>query len=268
MLLKLTQLSHPSGAESAKLPNAWQRLELREVCLQDRRIVEPASAEATSLTYLGLEHIESNTGRVLRTTAKPASEEGRSTTFAFDERHILYGKLRPYLNKVALPECQGRCTTELIPLLPRPEIVTREYLANLLRSGVVVAAAMQGKTGSRMPRADMDSLMALRFPIPPLADQRRLPHGCTTSLTQWPKPAPLSRHNSTRPNRSGSPTYAPFLKIKRPTPGQKKRLAELLAQPLRTGLSKSNNGPPTSRCLTSLRSTMASSTFRSLNQFR
>lgn len=144
---------------------------LGDIATTDRTIVSPESAEAKRRPYLGLEQIEAQTGRVLSYLTD--SVEGKSTTFAFDPRHVLYGKLRPYLNKVAEPEFDGRCSTEIIPLLPNR--VDREFLALLLRSDVVVAAAMSDKTGSRMPRADMDALLELEVVVPEsIKDQRRI----------------------------------------------------------------------------------------------
>ena len=140
----------------------WKTIRLGEIAVEDRRVVSPESAEATSRPYLGLDQIESGTGRVL--SYESNSTEGKSTTFAFDESHVLYGKLRPYLNKVVAPNRSGRCSTEIIPLLARN--VDREFLAYLLRTDAVVDAAMSEKTGSRMPRADMDVLLDLEVSIP------------------------------------------------------------------------------------------------------
>lgn len=153
------------------LPDGWKWVQLGSVCAQDKNIIDPKDAD-TCCPYLGLEHIESNTGNILRDPQKVIKGEGKSTTFLFDDRHILYGKLRPYLNKVALPEFRGRCTTELIPLLPRE--IDREYLAWLLRRPSTIQAAMREKTGSRMPRANMDSLLKLQVPLPPLPEQKRI----------------------------------------------------------------------------------------------
>ncbi len=141
------------------------------MCKQDRVIIESESEQARNLPYLSLEHIESNSGRILR-NAVATLNEGQSSSFAFDSRHILYGKLRPYLNKVALPDFAGRCTTELIPLLP--ENADREFLAWMLRRKETVNAAMQQKTGSRMPRADMDELLNLESPIPSFETQQSI----------------------------------------------------------------------------------------------
>jgi type I restriction enzyme, S subunit len=156
-----------------KLPKGWRWVKLGEVCAQDRQIVEARSAEATRLPYISLEHVESCSGRILRELSAPVEDEGISTTFRFSREHVLYGKLRPYLNKVALPEFEGRCTTEIIPLAPSNE-VTRDFLALLLRRDETVEHAMQGKTGSRMPRADMDQLLSIEIPLPPLAEQKRI----------------------------------------------------------------------------------------------
>jgi type I restriction enzyme S subunit len=124
------------------------------------------------LPFLGLEHIEAETGRILHDGGASANGEGRSTTFAFDPRHVLYGKLRPYLNKVALPDFAGRCSTELIPLLPA-DGVNRDFLAWLLRRPATVEAAMRHKTGARMPRADVRRLLALTVEIPDSPEEQR-----------------------------------------------------------------------------------------------
>jgi len=149
----------------------WKTLRLGEIAIQDRQIVASDSEEATTRPYLGLEQIEPVTGRIL--SLDSGSVEGKSTTFAFDETHVLYGKLRPYLNKVATPNYKGRCSTEIIPLLPQG--VDRDFLAFLLRTDAVISAVMSEKTGSRMPRADMDVLLQLEVTIPEaLSEQRQI----------------------------------------------------------------------------------------------
>jgi type I restriction enzyme S subunit len=168
----MTPSATAQGRRSDGLPEGWRWARLGDVCQPDRQVIEPGTAQAQSLPYLSLEHIESNTGRVLRAPATPTEDEGKSTTFAFDDRHVLYGKLRPYLNKVALPGFRGRCTTEIIPLLPRE--IDRAFLAWALRRSETVEAAMRAKTGSRMPRADMADLLSLEIPVPSIPEQHRI----------------------------------------------------------------------------------------------
>lgn len=131
------------------------------------------SPAGSRLRYLGLENIESRTGRILNWGSDDKTQAGISTTFSFDASHVLYGKLRPYLNKVALPESEGRCSTEIIPLVPS-EGIDREFLAYLLRLDAITAAAMKGVTGARMPRANMRELLAVSVPVPPIGEQQRI----------------------------------------------------------------------------------------------
>lgn len=145
--------------------------------------IQPNSEIAKALPYLSLEHIEAQTGRILLDPSEGQAADVKSVTHAFDTRHVLYGKLRPYLNKVALPDFSGRCTTELIPLLPA-EDVDRTFLAWLLRRPETVANAMMEKTGSRMPRANMDYLMSMKVPLPPLSEQERIVAVLDEQLTE------------------------------------------------------------------------------------
>lgn len=145
---------------------------LGELCEMDRQGLRPRDPAAAQLPLLGVEHVVSDTGALNLGTGSRIGD-GKSTSFRFDERHVLYAKLRPYLNKVATPDFAGRCSTELIPLLPRLD-VDREYLAHLLRRKETVAFVMSSVTGARMPRADMKALMSMPVPHPSLDEQRRI----------------------------------------------------------------------------------------------
>ena len=80
-----------------------------------------------------LDNIEPDTGLLLERVIRPFEDAGVST-HGFDDRYVLYSKLRPYLNKVLLPDDEGLCTTELIPLLPDSKRLNRNYLAHYLKS--------------------------------------------------------------------------------------------------------------------------------------
>ena len=148
----------------------WRVARLEELCEMDRQGLQPNNTVAQRLPFVGVENVGSGTG-VLDFDTDSRVGSNKSTTFRFDPRHVLYAKLRPYLNKVATPDFEGRCSTELVPLLPR-EGVDRDYLAHLLRRDETVAFVMASVTGARMPRTDMRVLMSMRVPLPPLAEQR------------------------------------------------------------------------------------------------
>jgi len=157
---------------SAALPEGWQWARLGDVCEQERLGITRESPDYDRLPYLGLEHVEAETGRILIGLVTNGKSKTKSNNFRFTSEHVLYGKLRPYLNKVALPVFDGRCTTEIIPL--KPIDIEREFLAWLLRRRETVDFAMTSKTGSRMPRTSMRDFMKMSFPLPPLDEQRRI----------------------------------------------------------------------------------------------
>ena len=146
--------------------------QLGELCEVDRRGLRPDAPLANQLPFVGVENIGSGNGILNFGTGSRIGDQ-KSAAYRFDERHVLYAKLRPYLNKVATPGFVGRCSTELVPLLPR-EGVDRDFLAYLLRRKETVDFATVSVTGTRMPRTNMKTLMLMRVPFPPRKEQLRI----------------------------------------------------------------------------------------------
>lgn len=120
--------------------------------------------------YLSLEDIEAGTGKILRRrTAAEADIIG--TAVVFNERSVLYSKLRPYLNKVAVPDFKGIGTTELVVLEPDPKELDRNYLAWVLRSPQTVQKVVKDSMGTKMPRANMKVFRTLDIPLPNVDQQ-------------------------------------------------------------------------------------------------
>ncbi|ENA27910.1 hypothetical protein HMPREF1487_09093 [Pseudomonas sp. HPB0071] len=122
---------------------------------------------------LNLDQVEADTGNVLEKIIAPVSEAG-SSTHGFDERHVLYSKLRPYLNKVVLPDERGVATTELVPMLPDPQRLDRKYLAYYLRSKSFVDWVSSQVAGAKMPRVSMQLFWQHEIPLPTLPEQKRI----------------------------------------------------------------------------------------------
>ena len=128
--------------------------------------------QPVTFEYVGLEHIESETG-ALSWEQKAAGANIQGQKFRFTNEHILYGKLRPYLNKVALPEFNGICSTDVLPLQPKRN-VAREYVAYWLRSTNFLDYASRHATGTKMPRLGPSQLRKAPIPLPPLPVQERI----------------------------------------------------------------------------------------------
>jgi type I restriction enzyme S subunit len=122
------------------------------------------------LPYVGLEHIESHTAQFIGSNEPQLV---KSSTFRFTEIHVLYGRLRPYLNKALVPDFEGHCSTEIFPLKPRPEL-SREYLLFWLLCDETCDRINATCTGARMPRAQMNDVLDFQLPIPPLSEQHRI----------------------------------------------------------------------------------------------
>ena len=118
---------------------------------------------------LNLDLIESNTGTILDKYYADKKEIGNST-ITFSENNVLYSKLRPYLNKVVLPDGNGYATSELIPFLPL-EKINKYYLAYALRSDSFVTLVNSKAGGAKMPRAPMDFIRSFPLPVPPISLQ-------------------------------------------------------------------------------------------------
>ena len=79
---------------------------------------------------LNLDMVESQTGSIIEKVLVKQDEIGNSTIM-FDTTNVLYSKLRPYLNKVVVPDEIGFGTSELVPLRPRPDVLNRIFFAYL-----------------------------------------------------------------------------------------------------------------------------------------
>jgi type I restriction enzyme S subunit len=142
-------------------PIGWNHLRLKTVA----RNLNDRAAERSGLS-LTLDNVEGWTGRVLR----------RETAFdgdgkAFSPGDVLFGKLRPYLAKVAAPSESGRCVGEFLVLRPDGKLAATAFLAALLRADPFIQRVVSLTYGAQMPRAEWNVLGGIRVGVPPLAEQ-------------------------------------------------------------------------------------------------
>jgi len=151
--------------------SGWKLIALGKIAPANSNGMPDESAEVWNLS---LDEVEPVTGRILNKTLCRVSELG-SAKCSFDTRHVLYSKLRPYLNKVVLPDESGVGTSELIPMLPDPKQLDREFLAFYLRSPMFLDFANANTRGANLPRIAMKELWKHKVPVPDsLAEQRRI----------------------------------------------------------------------------------------------
>jgi type I restriction enzyme S subunit len=152
-------------------PKGWEITRLDDVADIERNSISPEEIDVVDI-YIGLEHIESNSGTILE--KKNAVEtELKSSKFRFDQECLLYGKLRPYLNKVALPNCVGVCSTDILPIRPISQKSNRYFLTHLLRHSHYVALANSQSVGANLPRIGPKALGAFSIYAPPITLQNK-----------------------------------------------------------------------------------------------
>jgi len=143
--------------------------QLGQVATIEREGIDPGRIRSGA-RYVGLEHIDSS-GAIR--AIEVSNGELASTKFAFTAEHLLFGKLRPYLRKIARPQFEGICSTDIIPIRPG-EKVDRGYLFHFLRLDEVVDKAASLATGANLPRLSPLILEKFELPLPPIDEQRRI----------------------------------------------------------------------------------------------
>ena len=118
------------------------------------------------LLHVGIGNIQKNTGKIIECLT--ANDEGlTSGKYLFDKRHIIYSKIRPNLNKVALPDFTGLCSADSYPLLPIEGVSNRIFIANILRSECFLDFILQHSTRTNIPKANRTQMKLFVGICPP-----------------------------------------------------------------------------------------------------
>lgn len=163
-------MSDGDAVGQERLLPGWRTVSLGDVAVIERASVQPDEIE-TGTPYVGLENIAR--GGEFENVAEVQPGELKSTKFSFDQRHVLFGKLRPNLGKVSLPEFAGVCSTDILPILPG-DALDRRYLAHYLRQPSMIDLSAARASGANLPRLSPTVLRSFPIPLPPLAEQRRI----------------------------------------------------------------------------------------------
>lgn len=155
-----------------QLPQGWEWVRLGKVTNYNGRKNIGSDEILPNTWLLDLEDIEKDTSRVIY-RAKYSERQSKSTKSIFKKGDVLYGKLRPYLNKVVVADNDGVCTTEIVPILPYSGIDS-EFLKWLLKRPSFLAHVNSLMYGVKMPRLGTDDALMSIHPLPPLAEQHRI----------------------------------------------------------------------------------------------
>lgn len=145
-----------------KIPKGWEWKELRDLAIETRAGVDPASIDSQT-PYIGLEHMPERS--IAISTWGVASDAG-SSKYQYQVGQILFGRIRPYLHKVVVPPVGGICSTDAIVISSRAE-EWRGLVLAIVSSDAFVKQADQTSQGTKMPRANWKVLEHFRVALPP-----------------------------------------------------------------------------------------------------
>jgi len=151
----------------------WPTKTLGDVLELSRERIEPVEHPDMLFNYIGLESIEGHSGNLVPYSPTRGAEI-KSTKNVFHRNEILYGKLRPYLNKVYIAGYDGICSTDIYVFRPREHQIHPSFAAYYLRSPFVLSVVSNAMAGANLPRIGQNALLAIPVPVPPLAEQERI----------------------------------------------------------------------------------------------
>ncbi|KJS08959.1 MAG: hypothetical protein VR73_03710 [Gammaproteobacteria bacterium BRH_c0] len=165
-----------------KLPEGWINTSLGKVVEYGKTDKCELSDVSSDTWVLELEDIEKDSSKILQ-QLDAAKRPFKSTKNRFNKGDVLYGKLRPYLNKIVLADNSGVCTTEIIPLNAEPQ-VDNKFLFYWLKSETFLSYVKEVSYGVNMPRLGTKDAIAAPFILAPLAEQKVIAEKLDTLLAQ------------------------------------------------------------------------------------
>ncbi|EFI4020285.1 TPA: restriction endonuclease subunit S [Escherichia coli] len=167
---------------AGKLPEGWVDTQLGNVVDYGKTSKKVLSEVNDDTWILELEDIEKDSSKLLNKVT--ASERPfKSTKNSFRKGDILYGKLRPYLNKIIIANDDGVCTTEIIPINAEP-ICFNKYLFYWLKSSTFLSYVNDVSYGVNMPRLGTTDGLKAPLRLAPLAEQKIIAEKLDTLLAQ------------------------------------------------------------------------------------
>lgn len=151
----------------------WGIKKLGEVFERVKESILPTEFPEQEFNFIGLENIKPNSGWLI--SFKPTKGKFiKSTKIKFKKKDTLYGKLRPYLNKVWFSEFDGICSTDFWALRALQNKILPELLPVILARPNIVQRSSLSMTGSNLPRANKNIFDNIKIFLPSIKTQRKI----------------------------------------------------------------------------------------------
>ena len=154
-------------------------VQLKDIVNLRRETVQPKDSNK-KLNFVGLKHIDSGVSTLKRWGD---ASEVKSVKSRFYPDDVLYGKLRPYLDKAIIAEIEGICSSDILVLTANAKVIPR-FLVYLLHSHTFKSYAVSTSSGITLPRTSWNTLSKFTVTLPPLAEQHRIAAKLEVLFTQ------------------------------------------------------------------------------------
>ena len=148
----------------------WQQVKFTECAQIDTNMVHDFT-HYQNYPHIGIDSIEKDSGQLYgyRTVAEDGVISGK---YLFSEEHIIYSKIRPNLNKVALPNFVGVCSADAYPILVKKDVCIKEYLAYVMRSRYFLDYILVFSNRTNLPKVNKQQVEGFELPLPPVQLQK------------------------------------------------------------------------------------------------
>ena len=150
----------PVEEQPYPLPKGWKWVRLGDVIFTSKEKTKNFSS--SSLRYLGLEHLQKDRG----ITGWASALGIRSLKNIFHPGQILYGKLRPYLNKHDIPNFSGVCSTDILVFSCKNNVINK-FINYFFDLEIFKEYIISKEKGINLPRVSENIILNFSFPLPP-----------------------------------------------------------------------------------------------------
>lgn len=148
--------------------SSWKKYELKEVFKVVKDKYNP-QIENQIVNYIGLENIETSKGII----NKNNSSEVKSIKTKFKKDDVLYGKLRPYLNKHDVVNFDGICSTDIL-VFRFDNINTAKYINYYFNLPMFIQYAVENSSGINLPRVSEKKISKYKISLPIIEEQQEI----------------------------------------------------------------------------------------------
>lgn len=149
--------------------DSWEEKKLGKIVKNIKDKYEPTLNNKKCIKYIGLEHIEKNNGII----GFGSSDDVKSLKTIFELGDILYGKLRPYLNKHDIAKFSGICSTDIL-VYRAEDFNTAKFINYFMNTEKFIFYTVSNSKGINLPRISEKEVSGILVNVPTLSEQSEI----------------------------------------------------------------------------------------------